>query len=804
MKRPIRLTPKVTIAFVIFAALLLASVGILAYSSGRTSLEDATFSDLFSAALEKEAALETWITEGQTHVTTIAESPFLRDSVTTLRTVSDVEAIQTAHDQIVAELEPATRSGHIFLNLMILEPATGKVIVSTDPSQERKFKEDRPYFINGQNGPYVQNVYFSIELQRPAITTAAPILSDDGTVLAVLAGWLNLDEMSAIITRTTGLRETADAYLVNNANLFVTQPRFISDPAVLQRGVRTRDVQQCLAGNSGSMLNNDYRDVPTVTAYRWLPARQLCLVVQVDQAEAFEAVHSFGRTLLFISGLALLTASILAIWLARTITHPILMLKDGVMRFGQGDLSIRFPKVSEDELGLLAHEFNSMANSISEKETLLQNHAKELEQRVAERTAQLSFLANASQVLSESLDYPSRLMQLAQLAVPQMADWCSVDILGEDGVLNRLAVVHTDPKKVEFAYELQRRYPPNPDAPSGTYNVLRTGKSEFYPDISDEMLTAVSPDPEILKIVRELGLKSSMTVPLLVHGHALGVMTLVMAESGRHYDIRDLELAEDIARRAALLIDNSKLYQEAQKLNAELEQRVLERTTQLTTINKELEAFSYSVSHDLRAPLRALDGFSQALEEDYGDKLDQDGKNYLARIRAGSQRMGVLIDDLIELSRLTRSEMRHEPVDLSALALHTVAELQEQYPGREVEFEIQNGMTVTGDTRLLRVALNNLIGNAWKYTGRQPHPRVEFGTVNYNGSQAYFIRDNGTGFDMAYVDKLFGVFQRLHSANDFPGNGIGLATVQRIINRHGGQIWAESSVGQGATFYFSL
>jgi len=802
--RSLHLTPKVTLAFLIFAVLLLTSIGLLAYTSGRTNLEEATFADLFSAALEKEAGFETWVAQGESRIISLSESPFLRSAVAALLGASDSEAVEAAHEQVIGELVPITQRSLVFSDLMIMEAGSGKVIASTDPIQERKFKENRPYFINGLNGPYVQNVHFSIELQRPAITISTPVKDDHGDVIAVLAGWLNLEEMSTIITRATGLRESADAYLVNNTNLFVTQPRFISDFAILQRGIRTGAVKECLAGNSGSTLTNDYRGVPTVAAYRWMTDYQLCLVVQVDQAEAFESVQTFGRTLLLTSIVALLAASIIAIGLARTITRPILALKDRVARFGQGDLDIRFPAMSSDEIGSLAHEFNTMANSIAEKEALLQNHAKELELRVAERTAQLAFLAEASQVLSESLDYTSRLTLLARLAVPQIADWCSIDILDDDGDLKRLAVVHTDPERVEYAYALQKRFPPDRNAPTGAYHVLRTGKSEFYPEISDEMLNAIIKDKEILDIVRELGLKSTMTVPLLAHERPLGIISFVMAESGRHYGANDLALAEDLARRAGLLIDNAKLYQEAQKLNEELEQRVIERTTQLTAINKELEAFSYSVSHDLRAPLRALDGFSQALEEDYGSQLDADGRNYLARIRSGSQRMGQLIDDLIELSRLTRTELRRERVDLSALARRIGDELRDQYPGQDVDFKVEEGMYVMGDPRQLGIALNNLIGNAWKYTSKQPQPQIEFGSQSQDGHCVYFVRDNGAGFDMNYVDKLFGVFQRLHTASEFPGNGIGLATVQRIMNRHGGQVWAESAVGQGATFYFSL
>ncbi len=257
---------------------------------------------------------------------------------------------------------------------------------------------------------------------------------------------------------------------------------------------------------------------------------------------------------------------------------------------------------------------------------------------------------------------------------------------------------------------------------------------------------------------------------------------------------------------------------ELQRYAADLERRVEERThelqerneslrrnaAELLAANTELDAFAYSVSHDLRAPLRSIDGFSQILLEDYAEKLDEAGRESLQRVRAASQRMGTLIDDLLKLARVTRAEIRTEDVDLSGMAREIVADLQRTTPERQVEFDIAPGLTARGDTRLLRVALDNLLRNSWKYTAKQPAPRVEFRSADANGGRTFMVRDNGAGFDMKYADKLFGVFQRLHSAADFEGTGIGLATVRRIINRHGGRIWAEGAVDQGATFYFTL
>jgi light-regulated signal transduction histidine kinase (bacteriophytochrome) len=224
----------------------------------------------------------------------------------------------------------------------------------------------------------------------------------------------------------------------------------------------------------------------------------------------------------------------------------------------------------------------------------------------------------------------------------------------------------------------------------------------------------------------------------------------------------------------------------------------------LTAANKELESFSYSVSHDLRAPLRSIDGFSQALLEEYSDRLDSTGRGYLERVRHAAQRMSGLIDDMLNLSRVTRSPIRHENLDLSVIARSIAEDLRREEPARKVVFAVEEGLTATGDSQLLRVALENLLRNSWKYTSGHESAKIEFGRLKQNGKSPFFVRDDGAGFDARYADRLFGAFQRLHTEAEFPGTGIGLATVQRIVHRHGGEIWAEGAVERGATFYFTL
>jgi signal transduction histidine kinase len=267
---------------------------------------------------------------------------------------------------------------------------------------------------------------------------------------------------------------------------------------------------------------------------------------------------------------------------------------------------------------------------------------------------------------------------------------------------------------------------------------------------------------------------------------------------------RTQELATANRLMQAEVLDRVRAEKAAAQLTHELEGRVAERTAQLEAANKELEAFCYSVSHDLRAPLRSISGFSQALLEDSADRLDERGRHDLNRVCAAARRMAQLIDDLLKLSRLSRAEMHRDRVDLSALARTAAADLRHHEPNRDVEFVCPDGLAAHADSQLVRVLVENLLGNAWKFTGRTPDARVEFGRLGGAGPAAFFVRDNGAGFDMAYADKLFGAFQRLHAAGDFPGNGIGLATVQRVVSRHGGRAWAESVVGRGAIFYFTL
>jgi len=309
------------------------------------------------------------------------------------------------------------------------------------------------------------------------------------------------------------------------------------------------------------------------------------------------------------------------------------------------------------------------------------------------------------------------------------------------------------------------------------------------------------------------GLGSALVLPMTVSSKVIAIL-VAGRERGSGFSPADEELLSLAADRIAMALDRAAAYDaeriarkaaeahavEIQKLNDALEERVQQRTAELETTNRELEAFSYSVSHDLRAPLRTVDGFSVALEEDYGAQLEGDGKHYLKRIRVGVQRMGQLIDALLQLSRITRAELSTEIIDLSALAAGVAEEMGHSSP--LVAFTIEEKLCTQGDPRLLRTVFENMFGNAVKFTSKVAHPQVNFGWSPER--KAYFVRDNGAGFDQQYAGKLFVAFQRLHGDKDFQGTGIGLATVARVIARHHGHIWAEAVEGHGATFWFTL
>lgn len=758
--RNINITYKLTIAFILFAGLLLIGLSVPAYLKGKESLRSATISELVSTSLEKQSSLNAWILDRQHTINGIAKHKYLGELVSGYIDSTQITSDQNVNkEDIISILKDWSGEGYNFLNLQVIDAQDGQIIISTEPDDVGKFREDQPFFIEGKKSQFTQNPYYDLSLKRPIMTASAPISSTEGKLIAVLAGQVDLDELNNIILRRTGLHQSDDVFLVNSAHFFITQPRLIPDPAVLIRGIYTEAVNACLNQTNGEIDTIDYRGIPAIIVYRWLPTQQLCLITKIDQQEAYAPTRSLGSTMILTGLVVLFLGSLGAIFLSRNITKPVFELANGTKQLAQGNLDHRINVTTTDEMGRLGAAFNLMAETIAEKDARLRGWAEELEHKVAERTADL--LASESQFRALSIRQeailsavPDILMEVDNNKIYTWANPAGIGFFGDEVI----------GKEAGFYFE-------------GDQNIYNTVKPLFAGE--EEVIYVESWQR------RKDGEKRLLAWHCMMLKDNDGKVTGALSSA---IDITERKQADEEVRR----------------LNQDLELLVQERTAELTLINKELEAFSYSVSHDLRAPLRALDGFSLAILEDYSDKLDEVGKKYLNRIREASQKMSNLIDSMLILSRVTKTDLALTEVNLTVLSEEISTELTKHNPDRKVTWKIEPGMTVTADTVLIKNVLENLLGNAWKFTSKHLSATIEVGSIHKNGEVIYFVRDDGAGFDMQYASKLFGAFQRMHSTAEFDGTGIGLATVNRIIIKHGGRIWAEGKQEIGATFYFTL
>jgi len=747
MKLPLSITSKLTLLFVLFGAVLLVGVGILAYNRGRAALEAAIISELLSKALEKEAALNDWVEDRQLDITALANSHNLREDTAAFVAASGAASneARAAHERLVRALWSWAGPGQQYLTLMVIEPEAGRVIAATDPQEEGKFKENHPFFIEGRRAPYVQNVYYSLTLQGPAMTVAAPLRSPQGQLLGVLAGRLNLAEMDAIINRRTGpagLYRTDEAFLVNTSSLLVSQPRFVTAPAVLRRGLRTEAVKSCLAGSSGIIPAEDYRDVPAIIVYRWLPERQLCLIVKLDQAEALAPSRAFGKTLLLIGSLALLVASVLAIGLARTITQPLLALQAGVVRFGQGEWEVRLPETSGDELGRLAREFNAMAAALSEQESQLRRYTMDLEHMVQERTAALQEREASFRHLFANHPHPMWVYDL------QTMEFLEV---------NEAALDHYGYSRDEFCHMRITDIRPSQDVPL------------LLEDLRKER-------PALQRSGHwRHRLKDGRVIDVDITSHTL----------------------EFAGRQAALVVAQD--ITERKRAEAELEQTMAE----LARSNAELEQFAYIASHDLQEPLRAVAGMVQLLQRRYAGRLDARADEFIRHAVEGAARMQTLINDLLTYSRVGSRGQPLEPTDCSTVLKNVLANLAVAISESSAVVTYEALPSVRADAGQLTQLFQNLIGNALKFRN-ECSPAIHIEAVSQEGEWLFAVRDNGIGLEAQYFERIFGVFQRLHTRTEYPGTGIGLAICKKIVERHGGRIWVESEPGRGSTFYFTI
>ncbi|HSS02934.1 MAG TPA: ATP-binding protein [Kofleriaceae bacterium] len=427
-----------------------------------------------------------------------------------------------------------------------------------------------------------------------------------------------------------------------------------------------------------------------------------------------------------------------------------------------------------------------------------QSEARAAQRALEDSHDRLRMLGRVSHDLAMvATSFATLLETIAQVTAEIVGDGGMVTLISEDGDhLVNAANAHRDPARAaDYRMLLSAMAAPPLADSSVSATVARTGLPQRA-EVDPAAMIARA-EPALRPLVERLNVHAYAVVPIRARNQVIGTLSLVRSRPGRAYTDDDVTLIQDLADRAGLAIENARLYDQ-------LERRVRERTAELEAANDELEAFSSSVAHDLRAPLRAITGFSEILVEDHAAQLDAAAAKRLASIRGAAQRMGHLIDDLLDLSRIGRSELHRERVEISKLAHAVIERLRAADPDRRVEIVVEDGLTAQADPRLVDVVLTNLLGNAWKFSRTREPARIELTACASEQPTTYLVRDNGAGFEPARAAKLFGVFQRLHHADEFEGTGVGLATVQRVIHRHGGRVWAEGEVGKGATFFFTL
>jgi PAS domain S-box-containing protein len=627
--------------------------------------------------------------------------------------------------------------------------------------------------------------------------TLVVLLTSTTTLLVALVAFVHYELVTSRQIMVRDLQVLADVLGQNSVAALQFDDRAAGENILLALQAKPHLVAACLYAKDGERfatyaIRGTWPKFPSQTekeGYRFTSDRLIMFrPIRLDQKvigtiylqsnldEIDERIKSFIRIGALIVLAAMGVTMAISFWMQQLVSEPILRLANTAQIIRDNkDYSVRAQKQGRSEIGSLTDSFNQMLTQIQTQDNALRQAQNELEQRVRERTAELTAANAALQV-----EITERLRTGEALRESEDRFRSLLDGVQDYAIfrLDRAGCVAT------WNAGAQRINGYTAD------EIIGQHFSRFF---SPEDIQSRKPAQELNTAITQ-GRCEVEGLRTRKNGSQFWANVVVTPLHDAAGNVTGFsKVTRDVTERR-------KAEEEKQRLTDVLRGR----TTELEAANQELEAFSYSVSHDLRAPLRGLDGFSQALLEDYGDKVGSDGKKLLQRIRAGSQRMGQLIDDLLNLSRVSRGEMHREPVDLSGLACNVVDELRTGDPQRDVTLRISEGLQANGDPHLLRVVLENLLGNAWKYTSRRPHATIEFGLNRDNGHSSFFVRDDGVGFDMQYVDKLFSPFQRLHGITEFPGTGIGLATVQRVIHRHGGRIWVQAEVNKGATFHFTL
>ncbi len=637
---------------------------------------------------------------------------------------------------------------------------------------------------------------------KSVVAMALPLLGADDGVRAVLALGIDLSWMGQALARVP-VAEGTNIVVVDGSGTVLAPERWVG------QSIAGHPVFRRIAGISAQ---TSFEAVGLDGVERIFVARPLnpdlggrsYLWVATPKSSAAEAaLRDFlgGTVLVFATVLALFAA----IWWegSRIVLRPVRQLREAARQLAGSQLSARtnLPH-GEDEIGQLATTFDEMAEKIESRETELTRSRESL----LRTNRALRLLAAVKDVI-RGADNEQTFFDELCAAVARMSSCPMVYIARAENTPDKpLVIVAQTGFPESWRERIRLSWGDSEQGAGAAGSAVREERTCVVRHVLRDNRYASSRD-----LLRELGIETIAGLPVRIEERVWGVLVLASLQA-EAFDAEEIHLLEEVADEIGGGIELLRLRAEKEAAEAALlemmqglERRVVERTAELEQANRELNAFGYSLSHDLRAPLRSIDGFALALHEECGPGLSEECRSFLDRIRAAAQRMSVLIDDMIRLAQISNQEMQSAEVDLSALVVEIGAELAAAQPSRKVHLAVAPGLVARGDRGLLNALIQNLLENAWKYTSRIAEAVVEFGTISLpSGERAYFVRDNGAGFDIALAERLFRPFSRLHRAEEYAGSGIGLATVARIVTRHGGRVWAEAEKGRGATFYFTL
>ncbi len=828
-----RIRTRLTFWFLLLIFIPLLTVLTITYFKQVNVIQSKTIDKLTAIRDLKVIELTNWIFEriGDLHV------------ISSDKELTDLELIinKTSYnksDNVILESSRQILNRYLthypaYYELFVIDPVNAKIVVSTNKKMEGRNRLTNDYFTKSihYNEVAFKDVYYSTTLLANSMAYSIPIFCNEHSgkhIVGILVARINLEKsLYKMLMNRVGLGKTGETFIVNKDVVALNELRWYKN-APLKLKILAKPAVNAAAGKTGVLLTNDYRNKAVLAAYTYIPETGWGFVCKQDISELNEPIRLMLMNNIILFIITFLITILIVFSIGKSISKPIVNLNLIAQKINEGDFSIRNKITSHDEVGSLALTFNNMANSIESK-MKIQKDVSDISKTMIKQSSLPEFSMSVLKHMMKITGADISVFYILNEATSEYEHFVSFGINKK-----LLKAIKSNKPDDEFKNALtEKTISYTSDISDETILKYKTKAKNNKPKeivtipiMVDNLIIALVVIVSVhkfnnfsLEVLKQSATSLNSSYSSLLSNERTRIFAEILSNANKQLKEQSDELKEQTEElqlnskemhenNIELKVRNNKISESKQALTNLLEdvneasEKLREANTQLKNTNNELESFSYSVSHDLRAPLTRMDGFSKALLDFYSDNLDEKGKHYLNRIRVSSQIMAGLIDDLLRLSRITRHEILMQKIDISKIAKQVIDNLVNDNPEREVKAKIKELILIKCDPHLIKILLQNIISNAWKFTTNTEKSKIEIGTMEIENREVIYIKDNGAGFDMKYHDNIFKPFQRLHSDDDYKGSGIGMAIVQRIINRHSGKIWAESKVNIGTTFYF--